>query len=62
VNGGPQLDTLNLIEEKQGNSFERIDTGDYFLFRSSMAQALRSTIDKWDLIKLEKNLSGKGHC
>jgi hypothetical protein len=35
-----------------------------------MAQALRSTIDKWDLItlktykkkKIEKLLLGKGHC
>ena len=30
-----------------------IGTGRNFLNRTPMAQALRSTIDKWDLIKLE---------
>ena len=44
--------TLNLIEEKVGNSLEHVGTGDNFLKRTPMAQALRSTIDKWDLMKL----------
>ena len=46
-------DTLNLIEEKVGKSLELIGTGGNFLNRTPMAHALRSTIDKWDIIKLE---------
>jgi hypothetical protein len=34
-------DTLNLIEEKLGNSFELIGTGGNFLNRTPMAQTLR---------------------
>jgi hypothetical protein len=44
---------LDLMEEKVGNSLEWIGTGDKFLNRTPMAQALRSTLDKWDLIKLQ---------
>jgi hypothetical protein len=36
-----------------GNSFERLGTGNNFLNRTPMTQALRSTIDKWDLMKLK---------
>jgi hypothetical protein len=43
-------DTLNLIEEKVGNSLEFIGTGGNFLNRTPMTHALRATIDKWDLI------------
>ena len=43
-------DTLNLIEEKLGESFEHMGTGDKFLNRTPMAYALRSRIDKWDFI------------
>ena len=52
---GPQdkTDTLNLIEEKVGKSLELIGTGGYILSRTPMAQALRSRIDKWNLMKLE---------
>jgi hypothetical protein len=39
-------DTLNLIEEKVGNSLEHIGTGDRFLKRTPVAQALTSTINK----------------
>jgi hypothetical protein len=46
-------DTLNLIEEKVGNSLECIGTGDNFMNRTPIAQALRSTPNKWDLNKLE---------
>ena len=46
-------DTLNLTEEKVGNSFEYTNTGDNFLNRTTMAQALRSTTNKWDLMKLK---------
>ena len=38
------LFTLNLIEEKVGNSLECIDTGDYFLNINPVAQILRATI------------------
>jgi hypothetical protein len=46
-------DTLNLIEEKVWHILEHICTGDSFLNRISMAQALRSAINKWDCIKLK---------
>ena len=51
--------TLNLIEEKVGNSHELIGTGRNFLNRTPMAQALRSKIDKWDLMKLESFCKAK---
>ena len=46
-------DTLNLIEEKVEKSLELIGRGGNFLNRTSVAHVLRSTIDKWDLMKLE---------
>ena len=54
-----KLDTLNLIEEKEGNSLECIGTGENFLNRTPMAQALRSTVDKWDLMKLKNFCKAK---
>ena len=45
-------DTLNLTEEKVEKSFELIATGGNYLNRTSMAHALRSRIDKWDLMKV----------
>jgi hypothetical protein len=50
---------LNLIEEKVGNSLELIGTGNNFLNRAPMAQALSSTPDKWDLMKLERFCKAK---
>jgi hypothetical protein len=35
------------------NSLKVIGTEDNFLNRTPIAQALRSTIDKWDLMKLQ---------
>ena len=35
-----------------GNSLEHFGTVENFLNRTPMAHALRSTIDKWDLMKL----------
>jgi hypothetical protein len=52
-------DTLNLIEEKVGNSLELIGTGDNFLNRTPSAQALRSTINKWTLVKLKSLCTAK---
>ena len=44
-------DMVNLIEEKVGKNLEHISTGENFLNRTPVAQALRSTTDKWNLIK-----------
>jgi hypothetical protein len=45
-------DTLHLTEEKVGKSLEHMGTGEILLNRTPMAYALRSIIDKWDLIEL----------
>ena len=47
-----KLYTLNLIEKKMGNSLELIDTRD-FLDETILAQALRSSVNKCDLMELE---------
>ena len=39
-----KLATLNLIEEKVGNTLERIGTGDHFLNITPAAQTLRETL------------------
>jgi hypothetical protein len=49
-------DTLNLIQEKVGKILEHMGTGEIFLNRTPMAQARRSTIDKWEPHKIEKFL------
>jgi hypothetical protein len=46
-------ETLTLIEEKVGKSLEHMGSGEIFLNRTPMAWALRSRIDKWDLIKVQ---------
>ena len=43
-------------KKKVGKSLNLVGTGGNFLKRTPVAQALRSTIDKWDLMKL-KNFS-----
>jgi hypothetical protein len=53
-------ETLNLIEEKVGRSLELIGKGRNFLNRTPMTHALRSTIDEWDLMKLESICKEKG--
>jgi hypothetical protein len=55
-NFNEKLDALNLIEQKVGNSLKLIGTGDNFLNRTPTAQALRSIIDKWDLMKLKASV------
>jgi hypothetical protein len=59
---GPQYKTgyTKLIEEKAGNSLKHIGTGDNLLSTTLMAQTLRSTIDKWDLIKLKSFFKSTG--
>ena len=54
-----KLDTLNLIEEKVGNSLEHIGTGENFLNRTPVAQALRSTIDTLELLKMKSFCKAK---
>ena len=51
--------TLNLLEDKVGNTLELIGTGDRFLNTTPVAQTLKSTIDKWDLLKLRSFCKAK---
>ena len=46
-------ETLKLIEEKVGKSLKDIGTVEKFLNRRAMACAVRSRIDKRDLMKLQ---------
>jgi hypothetical protein len=46
-------ETLKLIEGKVGKSLEDMGIGEKFLNRTAMTCAVRSRIDKWDLIKLQ---------
>jgi hypothetical protein len=46
-----KLETLKLIKKKVGKS--HMGTGEISLNRTPVAYALRSRIDKWDLIKLQ---------
>ena len=52
-------DTLKLIEKKLGKTLEDMGTGEKFLNRTPIAYALRSRIDKWDLIKLQSFCKAK---
>jgi hypothetical protein len=46
-------ETLKLIEEKVGKSLEHLGIGEIFLNRTPVAYAIRSRINKWNLIKLQ---------
>jgi hypothetical protein len=50
---------LKFIEEKVGKSLEDMGTGEKFLNRTAIACAVRSRIDKWDLIKLQSFCKAK---
>ena len=52
-------ETLNLIEEKVGESLKHMGTGENFLNSTPMAYALRWRINKWDLIKLQSFCKAK---
>ena len=52
--------TLDLIEEKEGSTLERIGTGDHFLNGTPVAQTLRAALNKWDLLKLRSFCKTKG--
>ena len=51
--------TPNLIKEKVGSSLECIGTGDHFLNITPVTQTLRSTVNKWDLLKLRSFYKSK---
>ena len=53
-------ETVKLTEEKVGKSLEDMGTGGKFLSRTAMACAVKSRIDKWDLIKLQSFCKAKG--
>jgi len=42
-----------------GKKLEHMGTGEIFLNRTPMAYALRSRLDKWDLIKLQSFCKAK---
>ena len=52
-------DTVKETEDKVGKRPKLTFTGGNFLKRTQMAQALRSQIDKWDLMKLESICQAK---
>ena len=51
--------TLNLIEEKLGTCLEHSGTRDIFLNITPVAQTLRLTIIRWDLLKLKSFCKAK---
>jgi hypothetical protein len=50
---------LKLREEKVRKSLEDMGTGGKFLNRTPMACAIRSRIDKWDLMKMQRFCKAK---
>ena len=48
-----ELLALQSIKKRFRKSLEYMGTGEKFLNRTPMAYALKSRIDKWDLIKLQ---------
>ena len=52
-------DTLKLLDEKVGKTLEHIGTGENFLNKTPLAQALRSKINKWDLMRLQSFCKAK---
>ena len=61
VDQGPphQPDTLKLIKKKVGKILKHMGTGENFLNRTPTPYALRSSIDKWGLIKLQSFCKAK---
>jgi hypothetical protein len=46
-------ETLQLVQERVGDTLEAIGIGKDFLSRSQLAQQLRERIDKWEHMKLK---------
>jgi hypothetical protein len=53
-------DTLKLIEETSGKNLEHMGREENFLNRTTRTFAIRSRIDKWDLIQLQSFCKVKG--
>ena len=53
------LTTLNLVEEKVGSSLQDMGTGGHFLGRTLVAQTIRESMNKWDLLKLRSFCKAK---
>jgi hypothetical protein len=53
-------ETLRLMEDKVGKSLEYMGTRGKFLNRTPMPRDIRSRINKWDLIKLQRFYKTKG--
>ena len=45
--------TMKMIEENVGSNLPDVGLGIDFLNQAAAAQAIRSTIDKWDVIKFK---------
>jgi hypothetical protein len=52
-------ETLKFLEENVGKSLKDMGTGEKFMNRTAMACAVRSRINKWDLIKLQSSVRQK---
>ena len=52
-------ETVKLIEEKVGKSLEDMGTGGKFLNKTAMACAVRSRIDKWNLVNCKASVRQK---
>ena len=52
-------DTLNLIEKKIGRASSTWAQKNIFLNRTPVAYALKSSIEKWDFIKLQSFYKAK---
>jgi hypothetical protein len=58
--GPPHLTRYTKTNRREnGNSLKHIGTGEIFLNRTTMAHALKSTIDEWDLMKLKSFCEAK---
>jgi hypothetical protein len=58
VDQGPQHKTRYTVSNRKESGKRHIATGE-FPEQNTMAQALRSTIDKWDFIKLKSFCKAK---
>jgi hypothetical protein len=54
-----EKETLKFIEQKVGKSLKDMGTGETVLNRTAMSCAVKSGIDKWDLIKLQSFCKAK---
>jgi hypothetical protein len=52
-------ETLNLVQERPGDTLEAIGIGKDFLSRTQVAQQLRQKMDKWDYMKLKSFYTAK---